>query len=467
MAGPQIPVRKGLSAPIVTSIPDKWSKEWFRYFITYFLTNLATQVQTIVLGGPGISVTTTATGQQSIGLAPEPGTSVLGVAGGSSASPAAIIATADGQVLQRTGGAVVFAPIGSGGAGGMGPPGPPGDDGEDGPPGPPGTGSPGPQGPIGPTGASGSPGGPLGPPGPEGDVGEDGPPGPPGQPGPVGPIGPTGASGSPGGPMGPPGVDGEPGEDGPPGPPGPPGPAGSGTTTPVPATVTGLLFWYKADPVDSPSSTPVEGLPNWAPNYPGVGVIVETTAGATTVSTSQLNSLNTITLAASAHWQLLLQSPAGTQRGPIPHKSTCFVVANPSSLSSGSGIGNDIISGTVNNSIEVRVSNSGIFTIVQQGVAIIGSSTTAVATVGNWSQFNYTYDDSSGAFAFRSNRAANGSGTNVLTISQPWTSLLWFGAGGFNLDWIGSIAEIIIYNRVLTGTEITNVENYLHTKWGV
>jgi len=39
------------------------------------------------------------------------------------------------------------------------------------------------------------------------------------------------------------------------------------------------------------------------------------------------------------------------------------------------------------------------------------------------------------------------------------------GASGENFQ--GQLAAVIVYNRVLTTTEITNVENYLNAKWGV
>jgi len=36
-----------------------------------------------------------------------------------------------------------------------------------------------------------------------------------------------------------------------------------------------------------------------------------------------------------------------------------------------------------------------------------------------------------------------------------------------NNHWKGDLAELLIFSRTLTGTEITNVENYLTTKWGL
>lgn len=218
-----LPPKPGLSAPIVTSIPDQWSKEWFRSFIAYFL-QLGKVIANGIVGGAGISITTAPSGQQQVNLQSQPGDSVMGVTGGSPNPPAAIIATADGQFLQRSGGAVIFGPPpgggggGGGGSGAAGPPGSDGDDGTDGPPGPPGPPGPiGAPGAVGPTGPAGSPGGPMGPPGGDGDVGDDGPPGPPGQPGPQGPVGAAGPSFPIVFIAGDDGVEGEPGPPGPPG----------------------------------------------------------------------------------------------------------------------------------------------------------------------------------------------------------------------------------------------------------
>ena len=61
MAGPNLPVKRGLSAPAVNSIPQTWSAEWFRRFITNYLQNVdfnnivansGTGI-TVAPGGPG------------------------------------------------------------------------------------------------------------------------------------------------------------------------------------------------------------------------------------------------------------------------------------------------------------------------------------------------------------------------------------------------------------------------------
>jgi hypothetical protein len=86
--------------------------------------------------------------------------------------------------------------------------------------------------------------------------------------------------------------------------------------------------------------------------------------------------------------------------------------------------------------------------------------------VSTWAQVNVTYNSSTGAWAIRSARTANGSGTNVQSITGNTSAIGWNPNASGN-EFTGQIAELIAYNRVLTNTEITTVETYLNTKWGV
>lgn len=57
--------------------------------------------------------------------------------------------------------------------------------------------------------------------------------------------------------------------------------------------------------------------------------------------------------------------------------------------------------------------------------------------------------------------------SNTASTSNP-THVLQVGSRGDNgSDFFGQIAEIILYKRELTAQEITDVENYLNTKWGL
>jgi Flp pilus assembly protein TadG len=93
-------------------------------------------------------------------------------------------------------------------------------------------------------------------------------------------------------------------------------------------------------------------------------------------------------------------------------------------------------------------------------------TSTATFAASAWHQANVTYDDSTGAFAFRVDRAADNSGTSVQTITVVGAGVGYnpqLGTGNLN----AKIAALIVYGRVLTGPEITSVENYILAKWGV
>jgi hypothetical protein len=82
------PVKPGLSAPIVTSIPDQWSKAWFRSFITNYLVNADVRNSTT---GAGVDVTTGGAFQPAtIGLTPIPPDTVYGNVASTTAPPAAL-----------------------------------------------------------------------------------------------------------------------------------------------------------------------------------------------------------------------------------------------------------------------------------------------------------------------------------------------------------------------------------------
>lgn len=62
-----LPVKKGLSAPAVTSIPDKWDRQWFRNFITQFLVNADIRnVQGVNVQGNVSGNSTTATNSTAV-----------------------------------------------------------------------------------------------------------------------------------------------------------------------------------------------------------------------------------------------------------------------------------------------------------------------------------------------------------------------------------------------------------------
>lgn len=81
------PVKPGLSAPIVTSIPNVWSAAWFRSFITNYLQNI--DLKNAAPGGV-IAVTGNGTQPPTVSFSPISAHSVLGNPNNSAATPTAL-----------------------------------------------------------------------------------------------------------------------------------------------------------------------------------------------------------------------------------------------------------------------------------------------------------------------------------------------------------------------------------------
>lgn len=101
------PIVPGLSAGAVKNIPEEWSALWFRRFITDYLQLADTRNAT---AGPGISISGNVQQPATISASTIVGapTSVFGNPGSQPADNTDITATANGQVLQLSGGALTF-----------------------------------------------------------------------------------------------------------------------------------------------------------------------------------------------------------------------------------------------------------------------------------------------------------------------------------------------------------------------
>lgn len=91
-----LPVKRGISSPAVTSIPESWDRQWFRYFIDNFLANAdirnvaSTSGITVSGNVSGNSTTGSSNTNVTIALTPIATSTVLGNVSGVAATPAAI-----------------------------------------------------------------------------------------------------------------------------------------------------------------------------------------------------------------------------------------------------------------------------------------------------------------------------------------------------------------------------------------
>jgi Collagen triple helix repeat (20 copies) len=294
---------------------------------------------------------------------------------------------------------------------------------------------------------------------------EDGEEGMMGAPGPIGLKGASGlngVSGTPGPAIFLIGDDGADGDIGPPGVAGAPG-TGGAVATALPGTIPDLKMWWESDDI---LGTPGSNVSRFRERTPWIGGVLGT-AGSTPTTVSEI-----IVSAATLNGLPILQWPAASLTGVIAftgafnllNGATFFVVVNPGANTAAL----QCLIGGATNSLAFYlqgVANVPQLTLVQTGVVVIGSSTTSWAA-GTPLQANVTYQPSTGAYAFRMARAAAGSGVGG-SAGAGLTTYIGADVGpSAPLD-IASIAALIVYNRVLNGTEIASVENYLNTKWGV
>lgn len=99
--------------------------------------------------------------------------------------------------------------------------------------------------------------------------------------------------------------------------------------------------------------------------------------------------------------------------------------------------------------------------------ADMGSSSTTLST----STFNLcvgTYNLSTGAFTFRLNGSADGSGTHGTPVSGNWKAVARNEADVITGEFfVGYHSHLLIYNTVLSGGDITTMEAWLQSEWGI
>ena len=250
------------------------------------------------------------------------------------------------------------------------------------------------------------------------------------------------------------GDDGEEGSIGPPGPAGAAAGSGGGSASSGPGGVSNdLYYWFAGDQLTGAGGASIPRLTNSA--FIGAIVTAPASGSGATVGAAALNSRNVAVFSGSSAGRYTL--PVLPPR-PLT-QSTHFIVVKPTSV----GVIYNFTCGS-SPAMQYGTDGSGHFNLTASLVAQIAASTSTLSA-GAWVQSNVTYNASSGAWAFRTGRTADGSGTNVASITKVTNDLCFNVTGVQDVD--GSIAELILYTRVLSAAEITAVENYLFAKWGV
>jgi hypothetical protein len=230
-----------------------------------------------------------------------------------------------------------------------------------------------------------------------------------------------------------------------------------GSAVAYPGTVSDLVLWFESDNIIGTNGSGVSRIGDRVPWVGGCLAANLTGSAVITVDSTQINGLN------------VLKFPAAT---------ACYTIGSPVALPSGCSIfcvikpqttgAQCIVGSATSNGISVYLSSgTQSVNLTKTYTAVVGTST-ATWTVGTPFQFNITYNATTGAYAFRQSRTAANSGTGAAGAGSVG-ALAYIGQddGSSGLLNNASLAALIVFNRVLTSTEVTNMENYLYAKWGV
>lgn len=230
--------------------------------------------------------------------------------------------------------------------------------------------------------------------------------------------------------------------------------SGGGGGSALPGTIPDLQLWFESDDILSASGGSVSRLRERTPWIGGVAA----GGGAGAIDATLLNSLPVVAFGSGGTVYPM------TAAFTVPLGFTAFCVCRATGLVSRALFGGP--SGAI--ALYVDLSGTGAIALVKSALAVIGAAS-AGWTSGAAFQANATYDPATGNYAFRQGRATNGSGTGA-TGAGVTVPITWVGCD-FNTSSavLGncSVAAIIVYDRVLSPTEITSVENYIFAKWGV
>lgn len=227
------------------------------------------------------------------------------------------------------------------------------------------------------------------------------------------------------------------------------------TSPPLPpALIPNLLWWLRADQILGENPVAVPAVGNSTPWL--LGPLASLSTGTVTIDSTQLNNKNVLKWPAAATGRYVISIPYEFVAGV-----TIFAVVKPSASN------NQTLLGAANSGLEFDV-NSGAngLALTKSQIGVIASSSTAL-TAGTWYQVNATLVTTTAVYAFRVAETAAGSGTGGFSPISGITSGIGYNVAVGGNDLSSSVAEMAVYNRVLTATEINTMESYFNAKWGV
>ncbi len=217
----------------------------------------------------------------------------------------------------------------------------------------------------------------------------------------------------------------------------------------TPSLIPGLAFWFRSDQLSGTSGTPVPTLIDLSPNQNAA-----ISANGATFETNQINGEPALSFPGNSDGNYSLNNPFALLA------ATIFIVFDNSNTSSKS----TFFSGNHGALAFWANGTTNCIGIDSDQVAQIAESSASLPS--GWVQANVTYNSNGGEYAFRIAQTAAGSGTRTASINAGQTSIGYNGATDAEFV-VLDVAELIVYNQVLSSSQITQVETYLNARYGL
>ncbi len=220
-----------------------------------------------------------------------------------------------------------------------------------------------------------------------------------------------------------------------------------------------LLAWLKSDNGVTTSGTSVISMADFGPN--GNTATQPTTADQPTLTANAVNGLPAITFTGTP--QFLQFALPDYNFADFTRGATVFFVAKPSAITAGARFF-DFGTATTGNNLRLLEAAAGVeFDVVNASTITSLTSSTALSTT-NFQLVEAVQNGAGYANIFNSGvLAAQGALPNIVNIARTGNFLA--KANNAANYFSGQMAEILIYNRVLTSSERQGVEGYINAKY--
>lgn len=235
-----------------------------------------------------------------------------------------------------------------------------------------------------------------------------------------------------------------------------PPPAPTPTSSWAPTDIANCYSWYHADAITGSNGDVVN---EWVDSGSANKTLTPYITEGPQLLTNYLNGHNVLT---GSHKRLRNDSWYASYNAS--QAMTIFCVAKQTVRSGDSNqvfLGNDLAGAT--HDLHVGNNGSGEMYATVNGAGIFYADSQPF----DWSIFTIKWDVEGNTSYMRQDKTDKGNAVMAKTWTGPVLSVLARPYNSDNSQFFGAMAELIIYERLLSGSEITEVEDYLSTKYNI